>query len=59
MIATLEELDNIMNVLREKVWAQAVLFTCDVTNKPTTTSMQGRKSPYELLFGTAPTPDYL
>ena len=44
---------------REKLWAQAMLFACDVTNKSVTTSMDGGKSPYELWFGKFPTADYL
>ena len=36
---------------REKLWAQAMLFEYDVTNKSVTTSTDGGKSPYELWFG--------
>ena len=58
-IALMEELDDVTNVPREKLWAQAMLFACDVTNKSVTTSTDGSKSPYELWFGKFPTPDYL
>ena len=50
----MEELDNVINVPREKLWAQAMLFACDVTNKSVTTSTNERKSPYELWFGKIP-----
>ena len=50
----MEELDAI-NVPRDKLWARAMLFACHVTNKSVTTSSEEG----ELLFGTAPTPDYL
>ena len=52
----MEELDNI-NEPREKLWAQAMLFACDVTNKSVTTSRVEIKSSYELWFGKAPTSD--
>ena len=55
----MEELDNVINVPREKLWAQAMLFACDVTNKPVTTSTDGDKSSYELWFGKFPTADHL
>ncbi|CAN0391894.1 unnamed protein product [Ascophyllum nodosum] len=58
-IILVEELDDVINVLREKLWAQAVLFACDITNKPVTTSTDGHKSPYELWFGKFPTADHL
>ena len=48
MIILMEELDDVINVPREKLWAQAMLFACDVTNKSVTTSTDGGKSPYEL-----------
>ena len=47
----MEELDDVINAPREKLWAQAMLFACDVTNKSVTTSTDGVKSPYELSFG--------
>ena len=37
----MEELDDVINVPREKLWAQAMLFACDVTNKSVTTSTDG------------------
>ena len=55
----MEELDDVLNVPREKLWAQAMLFACDVTNKSVTTSTDGGKSPYELWFGKLPTVDHL
>ena len=55
----MEELDDVINVPREKLWAQAMLFACDVTSKSVTTSTDGGKSPYELWFGKFPTADYL
>ena len=58
-IALMEELDDVTNVPREKLWAQAMLFACDVTNKSVTTSTDGGKSPYELWFGKFPTADHL
>ena len=39
----MEELDDVINVPREKVWAEAMLFACDVTNKSVTTSTDGGK----------------
>ena len=56
-ITLMEELDDVINAPREKLWAQAMLFACDVTNKPVTTSTDGGKSPYELWFGKFPTAD--
>ncbi|CAN0213579.1 unnamed protein product, partial [Ascophyllum nodosum] len=53
-ITLMEELDDVINVPREKLWAQAMLFACDVTNKSVTTSTDGGKSPYELWFGKFP-----
>ena len=58
-IILMEELDDVINVPREKLWAQAMLFACDVNNKSVTTSTDGGKSPYELWFGKFPTVDYL
>ncbi|CAN0151932.1 unnamed protein product, partial [Ascophyllum nodosum] len=58
-IILMEELDDVINVPREKLWAQAMLFACDVTNKLVTTSTDGGKSPYELWFGKFPTADHL
>ena len=52
-IAVMEELDDI-NVPREKLWAQAMLFACDVTNKSAATSTAGGKSPYKLWFEKEP-----
>ena len=47
-IILMEGLDDVINVLREKLWAQAMFFACDVTNKSVPTSTDGGKSPYEL-----------
>ena len=58
-ITLMEELDDVINVPREKLWAQAMLFACDVTNKSVMTSTDGGKSPYELWFGKFPTADHL
>ena len=58
-IILMEELDDVINVPREKLWAQARLFACDVTNKSTTTSTNEGKSPYELWFGKSPTAYHL
>ena len=58
-IILMEELDDAINVPREKLWAQAMLFACDVTNKSVTTSTDGGKSPYEPWFGKFPTADHL
>ena len=58
-ITLMEELDDVINVPREKLWAQAMLFACDVTNRSVTTSRDGGKSPYELWFGKFPTADHL
>ena len=55
----MEEVNDVINVPREKLWAQAMLFACDVTNKSVTTSTDGGKSPYELWFGNFPTADHL
>ena len=55
----MKELDDVINVSREKLWTQAMLFACDVTNKSVTTSTDGGKSPYELWFGKFPTADHL
>ena len=44
-ITLMEELDDVINVPREKLGAQAMLFACDVTNKSVTTSTDGGKSP--------------
>ena len=43
----------------EILWAQAMLFTSDVTNKSGTTSREEGKSPCKLWFGSSPTPDHL
>ena len=43
----MEELDHI-NVPRETLWAQAMLFACDVTNESVTTLTVEGKSPYEV-----------
>ena len=40
-IILMEELDDVINVPRKKLWAQAMLFACDVTNKSVTTSTDG------------------
>ena len=58
-IILMEELDDVINVPREKLWAQAMLFACDVTNKSVTTSTDEGKSPYEQWFGKFPTADHL
>ena len=50
----MEELDDVINVPREKLWSHAMLFAWDVT-----TSTIGGKSPYELWFGKFPTADHL
>ena len=55
----MEELDDVINVPREKLWAQAMLFACDVPNKSVTTSTDEGKSPCELWFGTFSTADHL
>ena len=34
----MEELDGVINVPREKLWTQAMLFACDVTSKSVKTS---------------------
>ena len=58
-ITLMEELDGVINVPREKLWAQAMLFACDVTIKSVATSMDAGKSPYGLWFGKFPTADHL
>ncbi|CAN0389103.1 unnamed protein product [Ascophyllum nodosum] len=58
-IIRMEELDDVINVPREKLWAQAMLFALDVTNKTVTTSTDGGGSPYELWFGKFYTSDHL
>ena len=59
-IAVMEDLDDIINVPpRETLWTQAMLFTCDVTNKSVTMSTAEGKSPYELWLGKAPILDHL
>ena len=58
VITLMEELDDVVTVPREKVWAQSMLFACDVTNKSVTTSTDGGKLPYELWFGKLPTADH-
>ena len=55
----MDELDDVIHVPREKLWAQAMLFACDVTNKSVTTSTDGGKSPYELWFRKFPTAGHL
>ena len=55
----MEELNDVINVPREKLWVQAMLFACDVTNKSVTTSTDGGKSPNELWYGKFPTSDHL
>ena len=56
-IALMEELDDVLSVPRLTLWAQAMLFVYNVTNKSATTSTEGGKPPYKMWFGTAPTPD--
>ena len=58
-ITLMEELDDVLNVPREKLWAQAMLFACDVTNRSVTTSTDGGKWPYKLWFGKFLTADHL
>ena len=58
-IIPMEELDDVINVPREKLWAQAMLFACDVTNKSVTTSTDGGRSPYKVWFKKFPTADHL
>ena len=58
-IILMEELNDVINVPRKKLWAQAMLFACDVINKSVTTSTDGGKSPIELWFGKLPTTDHL
>ena len=58
-ITLMEELDDVIDVPREKLWAQAMHFACDVTNKSVTTPTDGSKSPYELWFEKFPTADHL
>ena len=58
-IALMEELDDVTNVPRDKLWAQAMLFASDVTNTSVTKSTEKGKSPYQPWFGTALTPDHL
>ena len=57
-IIRMEELYDVINVPGEKLWAQAMLFACHVTNKSVTTLTDGGKSPYELWFGKFSTADY-
>ena len=40
-IILMEELYDVINAPREKLWAQAMLFACDGTNKSVTTSTDG------------------
>ena len=54
----MEEVDDVINVPRETLWAQAMLFACDVTNKFVTTSKEREKTPHESWFGTTSTPEY-
>ena len=58
-IILMEKIDDVINVPREKLWAQTMLFACDVTNKSVTKSTDGGKSPYETWFGKFPTADHL
>ena len=58
-IALMNELDDVINVLQEKLWAQTLLFACNVTNESVTTSTELGKSPYELWYGADPTPNHL
>ena len=58
-MSLMEELDGVINAPREKLWAQAMLFACDVTNKSVTTSTERGKSPYELRLGNFPSADHL
>ncbi|CAN0252914.1 unnamed protein product, partial [Ascophyllum nodosum] len=58
-ITLTEELNVVINVPGEKLWAQAMLFACGVTNKSVTTSTDGGKSPYELWCGKFPSADHL
>ena len=58
-ITLMEELDDVINVPRKKLWAQAMLFAWDVPSKSVTTSTDGGKSPYELWFGRFSTADHL
>ena len=44
----MEELDEIIKAPQENLWAQAILFACDVTNKSATTSTGGGKSSEDL-----------
>ena len=46
-IALMKELGDVINVRRKKLCDQAMLFACNVTNKPVTTSTDGDKSPYD------------
>ena len=55
----MEELDDIINVPRDKLWAQTMLFACDIPNKSITTSTDRGKSLYELWFGKFATADHL
>ena len=58
-ITLMEDLDDVINVPREKLCARVMLFACDVTNKSVTTLTDGGKSPYELWFGKIPPADHL
>ena len=58
-ITLMEELDDVINVPRENLWTQVMLFACDITNKSVMTSTDGGTSPYELWFGKFPTTDHL
>ena len=58
-ITLMEELDDVINVPREKLWAQAMLSAYHVTNKSVTMSTDEGKSPYEVWFGKFPTADHL
>ena len=55
----MEELDDVINVPRERLWAQAMLLACDVFKTSVTTSTDGGRSPYELWIGNFPTTDHV
>ena len=58
-ITLMEKLDDVINVPREKLWAQAMFFAWYVTNKSVTMSTDWGKSPYELWFEKFPTADHV
>ena len=49
----MEELDDTINMPRQNMRAQEILFVCDVTNKSVTTSTKKGKLAYKLWFGTS------